>query len=44
MKLLSPFHVHQSGKHLQGVSDYTPDAIAILRDGAALAWGKDSSN
>ena len=41
MKLLSPFHVHGSGEHLQSVSDYTPDAVAILRDGAALAWGKD---
>ena len=44
MKLLPAFHVHERDKHLQGISDYSPLAAAILRDGAALAWGTDPQN
>lgn len=36
--LLAPFHVHAKDEHVQGVSDFSPKAAAILRDGAALNW------
>lgn len=38
LKLLSPFHVHAHEAHVQGVSDFTPEADAILREGASLNW------
>ena len=38
-KLLAPFHVHQGKSHVQGTADYSPQAAAILREGAALEWG-----
>ena len=39
LKLLAPFHVHQGDSHVQGISDYSPEAAAILSEGAALEWG-----
>ncbi len=42
MKLLPPFYVHDNDAHVQGVSDYAPQAAAILRHGAALCWGNTS--
>ena len=44
MRLLAPFHVHENDAHVQGVSDFTPEAAAILRDGAALNWGETVRN
>jgi tRNA1(Val) A37 N6-methylase TrmN6 len=38
MKLHAPFLVHDGADHVQGQSDYTTQAVAVLRDGAALDW------
>ena len=42
MKLLAPFHVHQGASHVQGTADFSPEAAAILREGATLEWGVES--
>lgn len=38
MRLQAPFHVHENEAHVQGTSDFTAAAGAILRDGAAMNW------
>ncbi len=37
-QLLPPLILHQGATHSQDGDDYTPEARAILRDGAALPW------
>ncbi len=37
-KLLAPFLVHSGAQHVQGTSDYSKPAAAILQDGAELRW------
>lgn len=37
--LMAPFIMHDGAAHLRDGDDYTPQARAILRDGAALPWG-----
>lgn len=37
-KLLAPFQIHSGEQHVQGTSDYSKSAAAILKDGAALCW------
>jgi len=36
-RLLAPFILHEGSMHLAGGDNFTPDARAILRDGASLA-------
>lgn len=38
LQLLAPFVVHSGSEHVQGHMDYTPQAEAVLRHGAALDW------
>lgn len=44
MRLLAPFHVHENDAHVQGTSDFTAAAAAILRGGAALNWDVSHEN
>lgn len=37
-RLLAPLVVHQGARHLQDGDDFSPEARAILRDGAPLLW------
>lgn len=38
LQLLAPFIMHAAPRHLRDGEDLTPEARAILRDGAALDW------
>lgn len=38
-RLLAPLVMHDGAEHLADRDDFTREAQAILRDGAALAWG-----